>query len=127
MIGCDAVCCDVIVCDPVRCNVIGCDAVCWDVIRCDAGCCDVIGCDAVCCDVIGCYVSDEPTNHLDLESVEALIEGLNAFVGGVVVSTHDARLVEGLEVGPEVPRSRGPEVPRSRGPEVLRCQKQGLG
>ena len=40
---------------------------------------------------------DEPTNHLDLESVEALIEGLNAFEGGVVVSTHDARLAEGLE------------------------------
>ena len=40
---------------------------------------------------------DEPTNHLDLESVEALIEGLNAFEGGIVVSTHDARLAEGLE------------------------------
>ena len=42
-------------------------------------------------------ILDEPTNHLDLESVEALIEGLNTFEGGVVVSTHDARLVEGLE------------------------------
>ena len=42
-------------------------------------------------------VLDEPTNHLDLESVEALIEGLNAFKGGVFVSTHDARLVEGLD------------------------------
>jgi ATP-binding cassette subfamily F protein 1 len=40
---------------------------------------------------------DEPTNHLDLESVEALIEGLNNFEGGIVVSTHDARLAEGLE------------------------------
>ena len=42
-------------------------------------------------------ILDEPTNHLDLESVEALIQGLNNFEGGVVVSTHDARLVEGLE------------------------------
>ena len=42
-------------------------------------------------------ILDEPTNHLDLESVEALIEGLNQFQGGIVVSTHDARLVEGLE------------------------------
>lgn len=41
-------------------------------------------------------ILDEPTNHLDLESVEALIEGLNEFEGGVIVSTHDARLVEGL-------------------------------
>ena len=40
---------------------------------------------------------DEPTNHLDLESVEALIAGLNAFRGGIVVATHDARLAEGLE------------------------------
>lgn len=39
-------------------------------------------------------ILDEPTNHLDLESVEALIEGLNAFEGGVIVSTHDARIVE---------------------------------
>jgi len=29
------------------------------------------------------YILDEPTNHLDLESVEALIEGLNAFRGRV--------------------------------------------
>ena len=42
-------------------------------------------------------VMDEPTNHLDIESVEALVEGLNAFEGGVVVSTHDPRVVEGME------------------------------
>ena len=42
-------------------------------------------------------VLDEPTNHLDIESVEALIEGLNSFEGGIVVSTHDARVVEGLD------------------------------
>lgn len=42
-------------------------------------------------------ILDEPTNHLDIESVEALIHGLNRFGGGIVVSTHDARVVEGLD------------------------------
>lgn len=28
-------------------------------------------------------ILDEPTNHLDLESVDALIEGINTFAGGV--------------------------------------------
>ena len=41
-------------------------------------------------------ILDEPTNHLDIESVEALIDGLNRFDGGSS-STHDARLVEGLD------------------------------
>jgi len=39
-------------------------------------------------------VLDEPTNHLDMESVEALAEGLRQFDGGVVLATHDARLIE---------------------------------
>ncbi|KAG5180312.1 hypothetical protein JKP88DRAFT_263979 [Tribonema minus] len=36
---------------------------------------------------------DEPTNHLDLESVAALIDGINAYRGGVVLVSHDARLI----------------------------------
>lgn len=39
-------------------------------------------------------VLDEPTNHLDMESVEALAEGLRQFDGGVILATHDARLIE---------------------------------
>lgn len=31
---------------------------------------------------------DEPTNHLDLESVEALMEALEAFPGSVIIVTH---------------------------------------
>eukprot|EP01063_Lacrimia_lanifica_P027902 TRINITY_DN3982_c0_g1_i1.p1 TRINITY_DN3982_c0_g1~~TRINITY_DN3982_c0_g1_i1.p1 ORF type:complete len:729 (+),score=284.23 TRINITY_DN3982_c0_g1_i1:57-2243(+) len=38
-------------------------------------------------------ILDEPTNHLDMESVEALVAGIKAFEGGVVLVSHDARLI----------------------------------
>ena len=41
-------------------------------------------------------ILDEPTNHLDLESVDALVEGLRRFKGGVLAVTHDAALVDAL-------------------------------
>ena len=42
-------------------------------------------------------ILDEPTNNLDIESIDALCEALNKFDGGVVVVTHDARLIEATE------------------------------
>jgi ATPase subunit of ABC transporter with duplicated ATPase domains len=39
-------------------------------------------------------VLDEPTNHLDLEAVEQLEAALAAFVGTLVVVSHDRRFLE---------------------------------
>eukprot|EP00899_Mesostigma_viride_P014881 jgi/Mesvir1/23394/Mv21089-RA.1 len=38
---------------------------------------------------------DEPSNHLDIEAVEALIQGLAVFKGGVLMVSHDQHLIEG--------------------------------
>ncbi|CCW66144.1 unnamed protein product [Phytomonas sp. Hart1] len=41
---------------------------------------------------------DEPTNHLDVESIEALCKAIRIFKGGVLVVTHDARLIESTDM-----------------------------
>ncbi|XP_003380959.1 putative ABC transporter, ATP-binding protein [Trichinella spiralis] len=38
-------------------------------------------------------IVDEPTNNLDIESIDALADAINEFQGGVLMVTHDERLI----------------------------------
>lgn len=37
---------------------------------------------------------DEPTNHLDIDTIDALITGINNFNGSVIIITHNIELIE---------------------------------
>ena len=45
---------------------------------------------------VNCLVLDEPTNHLDLPAIEQLETALGAFVGTLLLVTHDRRLLEAV-------------------------------
>ena len=36
---------------------------------------------------------DEPTNHLDMETIDALAYAISAFEGGMMLVSHDFRLI----------------------------------
>lgn len=37
---------------------------------------------------------DEPTNHLDIEAIDALAEAIKGYKGGLVLVSHDFRLID---------------------------------
>ncbi|XP_017772292.1 PREDICTED: ATP-binding cassette sub-family F member 1 [Nicrophorus vespilloides] len=42
-------------------------------------------------------ILDEPTNNLDIESIDALAEAINEYQGGVIIVSHDERLIRDTE------------------------------
>lgn len=41
---------------------------------------------------------DEPTNHLDMETIDSLAEAIRDFEGGLLLVSHDFRLINQVKI-----------------------------
>ena len=55
---------------------------------------------------------DEPTNHLDIEAIDGLAEAINGYNGGLVLVSHDFRLIDQVakEIWARAPRRACPQL-----------------
>ena len=58
-------------------------------------------------------ILDEPTNHLDMESIDALIDAIDSFKGGMIVISHDEyflkRVISGAQEAEEEAKGKAKE------------------
>jgi len=64
---------------------------------------------------------DEPTNHLDMETIDVLADAINEFDGGVVLVSHDFRLIN--QVAEEIWEVKNQAVKRWEG-DIIQYKEQ---